>query len=140
MFQGLAAITTSLGLVFSAMAIGASWVAAIASPNCSFDKLDGSRADRHVRELLHQTSTPIAGMMLASGAFFLLATSWAAGITALLAAFGFFSNRWMLAPKTGKNPKGVKTSRKSQRQVSVSFSLIFTLIAIVSASLGVIGI
>ncbi|WP_162173284.1 hypothetical protein [Hyphomonas pacifica] len=122
------------------MAIGASWVAAIASPNCSYDKLDGSRADRHVRELLHMTSTPIAGMMLASGALFLLSSSWAAGVTALLAAFGFFSNRWMLAPKTGKNPKGVRTSRKGQRAVSVSLSLMFTLIAIIAAILAMVGI
>ncbi len=140
MFQGIAAFSASLGLIFSALAIGASWVAAIASPNCAFDELDGSRADRHVRELLHKTSTPIAGMMLASGAFFIIATSWAAGVTALLAAFGFFSNRWMLAPKTGKNPKGVRTSRKGQRQVSVSLSLMFTLIAIIAAILGLIGV
>ena len=138
MLQGISATATHLGLLFGAMAIGASWVAAIASPNCSFDKLDGSRADRHVRELLLQTSTPIAGMMLASGAFYLLATSWAAAITALLAAFGFFSNRWMLAP--GKKTKGVRTSRKDQRAVSVSFSLMFALVAIVSAVLGMVRI
>lgn len=138
MFQGIAAISTSLGLIAVAMAIGASWVSTIASPNCSYDKLDGSRADRHVRELLLQTSTPIAGMMLAAGALFLLASSWAAGITALLAAFGFFSNRWMLM--SGKKVKGVRTSRKDQRAFSVSFSLIYTLIAIVAAILGVIGI
>ncbi|KCZ50266.1 MULTISPECIES: hypothetical protein [Hyphomonas] len=140
MLQGFAATSTHLGLICCAMAIGASWVAAIASPNCSYDKLDGSRADRHVRELLHMTSTPIAGMMLASGALFLLSSSWAAGVTALLAAFGFFSNRWMLAPKTGKNPKGVRTSRKGQRAVSVSLSLMFTLIAIIAAILAMVGI
>ncbi|MAN45155.1 MAG: hypothetical protein GYB49_12460 [Alphaproteobacteria bacterium] len=140
MLQGFAATSTHLGLICCAMAIGASWVAAIASPNCSYDKLDGSRADRHVRELLHMTSTPIAGMMLASGSLFLLSSSWAAGVTALLAAFGFFSNRWMLAPKTGKNPKGVRTSRKGQRAVSVSLSLMFTLIAIIAAILAMVGI
>ena len=80
MFEGISTTATDLGLLCGAMAIGSSWVAAIASPNCSFDKLDGSRADRHVRELLLQTSTPIAGMMLASAAFYLLATSWAAAV------------------------------------------------------------
>ena len=140
MIQEFAKLATQLGLIFSALAVGASWVAAIASPNCSFDKLDGSRADRHVRELLHQTSTPIAGMMLAAGACFLLATHWAAGVTALLAAFGFYSNRWMLAPKTGKAPHGSRTSRKGQRAVSVSLTLIFTLVAIVAAILGMVGI
>lgn len=140
MIQELAKLATYMGLIFSALAIGASWVVTIASPNCSFDELDGSRADRHVRELLHATSTPIAGMMLASGACFLLATSWAAGITALLAAFGFYSNRWMLAPKTGKAPPGSRTSRKGQRAVSVSLSLIFMLVAVIAAILGMVGI
>ena len=140
MIQELSKLASSLGLIFAALAIGASWVAAIASPNCSFDKLDGTRADRHVRELLYLTSTPIAGMMLASGACFLLATDWAAGATALLAAFGFYSNRWMLAPKTGKAPHGSRTSRKDQRAVSVSLSLIFMLVAVVAAILGIVGI
>ena len=138
MFEGISTTATHLGLLAGAMAVGASWVAAIASPNCSFDKLDGSRADRHVRALLLQTSTPIAGMMLASGAFFLLASSWAAAVTALLAAFGFFSNRWMLTP--GKKQKGERTSRKGQRAISVSLSLMFTLVAIVSVVLGMIRI
>lgn len=140
MFQNLAAIASNLGLIFCALAVGASWVAAIAAPNCSFEELDGSRADRHVRELLYTTSTPIAGMMLAAGACFLLATHWGAGATAMLAAFGFYSNRWMLAPKTGKAPKGTRTSRKGQRAVSVSLSLIFMLVAVIAAILGMIGL
>jgi hypothetical protein len=37
-----------------ALAIGASWVAAVVSPNLSFDKLTGARADGHVRELIHR--------------------------------------------------------------------------------------
>ncbi|MEQ9436225.1 hypothetical protein [Hyphomonas sp.] len=129
-----------LGVAASAMAIGAGWVVTIASPNCSFDRLDGSRADGHVRELLHQTATPIAAIMLAATALFVLATSWAAAVTAGLAAFGFFSTRLMLAPKEGKNPKGVRTSRKDQRAVSVSLSLMFMLIAVISGILGLIGI
>jgi len=140
MFQNLASIASNLGLIFCALAVGASWVTAIAAPNCSFEELDGSRADRHVRELLYATSTPIAGMMLAAGACFLLATHWGAGATAMLAAFGFYSNRWMLAPKTGKAPKGTRTSRKGQRAVSVSLSLIFMLVAVIAAILGMIGL
>jgi hypothetical protein len=56
------------------------------------------------------------------------------------AAFGFYSNHWMLAPKTGKAPKGARTSRKGQRAVSVSLSLIFMLVAIIAAILGMVGI
>jgi len=73
-------------------------------------------------------------------AFFAIATSWAATVTAALAAFGFFSTRLMLAPKEGKNPKGVRTSRKDQRAVSVSLSLMFMLIAVIAGILGLIGI
>lgn len=140
MFQNVSELASSLGLISCATAIGAAWVAAIASPNCSFDELDGSRADRHVRELLRQTSAPMAAMMLAAAALFALATSWAAAGTSLVTAFGFFSNRWMLAPRNGKKPKGVRTSRKSQRAMSVSFSLVFTLAAVIAALLGVIGV
>ena len=60
--------------------------------------------------------------------------------TAMLAAFGFYSTRLMLAPKVGKTPHGAKTSRKGQRAVSVSLSLMFMLVAVVAAILGVIGV
>ncbi|KCZ90078.1 hypothetical protein [Hyphomonas johnsonii] len=140
MVQEIQNYAGGLGVAASAMAIGAAWVVTIASPNCSYDKLDGSRADGHVRELLHQTAIPIACMMLAAGALFALATSWVACATALLAAFGFYATRMMLAPKVGKNPKGVRTRRKDQRAVSVSLSLMFTLIAVIAAILGLIGL
>lgn len=137
MFESLQSVFNSVGLLACAAAIGASWVASIASPNCSFDKLTGARADTHVRELLYRTATPIAGLMLASGALFVLATSWVAGAVALLSAFGFFATRMMLAPRTGRNPKGVRTSRKDQRGYSIMLSLLFTLSSIVAAVLGV---
>lgn len=137
MFENMQTISNSVGLIACAIAIGASWVATIASPNCSFDKLTGARADTHVRELLYRTSTPIAGLMLASGALFALATSWVAAAVAVLSAFGFFSTRMMLAPRTGKNRQGVRTSRKDQRGYSVMLSLVFTMSALTAAVLGV---
>lgn len=140
MLETLRPYATQGGLIFAALALGAVWVAAIASPNCSFDKLNGARADTHVRELLNQTATPIAFLMAASGTFFLVAMSLAAGATAWLTAFGFFSNRWMLAPRTGKLPPGAKSSRKEQRRVSVAITLIFAIGAIATLVLGLIGI
>lgn len=140
MLQGLQSLLNSAALITCAMVIGASWVASVASPNCSFDKLTGARADTHVRELLYRTATPIAGLMLVSGALFLLATSWVAGAVALVSSFGFFGTRMMLAPKTGKNPKGVRTRRKEQRGSSVMLSLMFTLAAIAAALLGLFGV
>ncbi|CAN0482875.1 unnamed protein product [Scytosiphon promiscuus] len=44
----------------------------------------------------------------------------------------------MLAPE--KKQKGERTSRKGQRAISVSLSLMFTLVAIVSVVLGMIRI
>ncbi len=140
MLGQLSPFVNALGLICAAMAIGASWVASIASPNCSYDKLDGSRADRHVRELLYQTAVPIAAMMLAAAAFFVLAASFIAGATAATAAFGFYATRMMLAPKEGRNPRGVRTQRKEQRGTSVTLSLMFTLVAIISALLGAFGL
>ena len=55
MFENLQTLFNNLGLMTAALAIGASWVASIVSPNCSFDKLTGARADGHVRELIHRT-------------------------------------------------------------------------------------
>lgn len=140
MLENIQILSNGIALIACAMAIGASWVAAIASPNCSFDKLTGARADSHVRELLYRTATPIAGMMLVSGALFLLATSWVAGTIALISSFGFFSTRLMLAPKEGKNPQGVRTRRKEQRGSSVMLSLMFTVAAVAAAALGLFGL
>ncbi len=140
MFDDMQSLFGSLGLLFNAIALGAAWVVTIASPNCSFDKLDGSRADRHVRELLHQTATPLAGLMLVAGAFFLLGGGLISGIVALVAAFGFLTNRWTLAPRETPNKPGVKTSRKAQRGMSVSLTLIFALVAVASAAFGLFGL
>ncbi|MBY9066214.1 hypothetical protein K1X12_04845 [Hyphomonas sp. WL0036] len=140
MLDSLQSLFNGIALISCAMAIGASWVASVASPNCSFDKLTGARADSHVRELLYRTATPISGMMLVSGALFLLATSWISGVVALVSSFGFFSTRLMLAPKEGKNPKGVRTRRKEQRGSSVLLSLMFTIGSVAAALLGLFGL
>ena len=134
-FQSL---LNNLALMTSALAIGASWVAAIVSPNCSFDKLTGARADGHVRELIHRTSPQLGFLMAVSGALFLFASSLIAGIVALVAAFGFYATRMMLAPKEGKNAPGVRTKRKEQRGTSVALILTFTATAMIAAVLGLI--
>lgn len=140
MFENLQTLFNNLGLITSALAIGASWVASIVSPNCSFDKLTGARADGHVRELIHRTSPQLGFLMAVSGILFLLAASWIAGIVAIVAAFGFYATRMMLSPKEGKNAPGVRTRRKEQRGMSVSLSLIFTIAAVTAAILGLFGV
>ncbi len=137
MFESLQIYANFIGVSLAAMSVGASWVSSIASPNCSYDKIDGSRADRHVRELIYATALGISGLLLASAMLFLLGTSWIAAVTAMMGAFGFYATRMMLAPKEGKNKQGVKTSRKKQRAYGLSFSLVFTVVAFAAMVLGV---
>lgn len=140
MFEALQPSLNSLGLIFCAFAIGASWVASIVSPNCSFDKLTGARADGHVRELIHRTSPQLGFLSAVAGAFFLFAGSLIAGIVSLVAAFGFYATRMMLAPKEGKNAPGVRTRRKEQRGTSVALSLTFTGATLIAMVLGLFGL
>lgn len=125
------------GTALNGIALGASLVVLVISPNVSFDRLDASRADGYVRQLLRDTSTPLAGILLAAGAFCILGGAYAAGACSLLSAFGFFLNRWMLAGR-GKVPDGVKTSRKGQRVMAVSLSLVFTLMIAIATVLSVL--
>jgi len=140
MFENLQSLLNNLGLITSALAIGASWVASIVSPNCSFDKLTGARADGHVRELIHRTSPQLGFLMVVAGGLFLFGSSLVAGVVALVAAFGFYATRMLLAPKEGKNAPGVRTRRKEQRGTSVGLSLTFTAASIIAAVLGLFGL
>lgn len=133
-------IFQGIGLVACGIAAGAAWVCAIASPNCSFDKLTGARADSHVRELLYRTLLPIAAMLLAGAIFFLLAASWVAAGAAGMSAFGFLATRLLLAPRKGRNPRGVVTRRKDQRASAVLLSLMFMLSSGAAIVLGLIGL
>lgn len=139
MFDNLSTFSAMIGVLLNGIALGAAWIVTVASPNCSFDRLDGSRADGYVRALLKNTSTPISGLLLGAAAFGVLGGTYAAAACSLLAAFGFFSNHWMLASR-GKVPKGVRTSRKGQRVMAVSLSLVFSLVILVAGVLGVFGI
>ncbi len=140
MLGNVQTLLNNLGLMTCAMAIGASWVASIVSPNCSFDKLTGARADGHVRELIHRTSPQLGFLMAVAGALFLFGASLIAGIVALVAAFGFYATRMLLAPKEGKNAPGVRTRRKEQRGTSVALSLTFTAAAVIAGILGLFGL
>ncbi|MEM7660897.1 MAG: hypothetical protein AAF292_01505 [Pseudomonadota bacterium] len=141
MLGALQALATALALLLIGMAIGAGWICTIAAPNHFYDKLDGGRANTQVRGLLLVGSTPIAGMLLGSAAAAILTGAYAAGVVSFVAALGFFSNRWTLAPfKKGETPPGAKRNKSSQRVVAVGLSLVFLLVAIVAAVLLVLGI
>lgn len=141
MFQSFQGFSGDIATLLFGLAAGASWVAVIAAPNVSYDRLDAGRADGHVRTLLLSSCTPIAGVLLAAAALSILAGHFAASATAAMGAFGFFSNRWTLAPKKrGETPPGVRQKKKTQRVVAVGFSLIFMLVSLTGGGLSIVGI
>ena len=123
------------------LAVGAAWIVAIVAPNTSYDSLDATRADKHVRGLLRSASDPVAVILLVAGGLAVLGGALVSGVTAFLAAFGFFTNRWTLANfKRGETPPDANEKRKAQRAIAVSLTLVFALVATVAAVLAMLGI
>lgn len=120
------------------LAVGAAWIITIVSPNTSYDHLTGKQADSHVRELLKAGSDPIAVILLVAGALAILGGAMVAGIASLLAAVGFFTNRWTLASFKGASKKE-DGPQKTQRILAVSLTLIFTLLAAAAGVMAVLG-
>ena len=118
------------------LAVGAAWIAAIVAPNTSYDHLKGDDAEEHVRELLRSASDPIAVLLLVAAALAILGGALVSGITSLLTAFGFFTNRFTL-PK-GENAK--ESGGKTQRVLAVSMTLVFSVVAAAAAGMAVFGI
>ncbi|MEL7042709.1 MAG: hypothetical protein AAGL90_14380 [Pseudomonadota bacterium] len=123
------------------IALGAAWVSTIAASNISYDQLDTADADRHVRELLKATSDPIAVILLLSGALAILGGALVAGLTALLSAFGFFTNRRTLAePDRADVSDRAAAPKKTQRAFAVSLTLVFTAVAAIAAAMLLFGV
>ena len=118
------------------LAVGAAWIAAIVAPNTSYDHLKGDDAEEHVRELLRSASDPIAVLLLVAAALAILGGALVSGITSLLAAFGFFTNRFTLP--TGESAK--ESGGKTQRVLAVSMTLVFSVVAAAAAGMAVFGI
>ncbi|MEQ9317166.1 MAG: hypothetical protein RLN72_15035 [Henriciella sp.] len=142
MLEGMRDLAQALSIALFGFSSGCAWVAAIVAPNTSYDRLDYSRADGHIRLLLVNSSGHVAFVLLAAAALAFLAGSIGAGIVGGLAAAGFFTNRWTLAPRTKEEraPKGMRTRDKTKRVVAVSLTLIFTLVAVIATALAIAGI
>ncbi|MAP95127.1 MAG: hypothetical protein CMK07_09270 [Ponticaulis sp.] len=141
MFENLQDILTSFAALLCGFATGGAWIGVVVVPNESFDHMDYSRADRHVRDVLKSGSTAIAGTLLAASAFAVLGGSFGAAAIAALACFGFFTNRWTLSKRTEpSSPPGTRQRKKSQRIVAVALSLMFGLAAAAAGIMAVFGI
>ena len=142
MFSALSEFAADIAIALLGLAVGAGWVVVILSPNSSYDGNDSTaRADTQIKRLLKDSCIPITLILLAAGAFAILGRSWIAGASAFLAAFGFYSNRWTLAPKKrGSTPTGVRTRRKDQQRLAMGFSLVFLMVAVIALVLAVFGL
>ena len=138
MFESFQDIFAAAGALLTGLAVGAAWVAAITAPNASYDKLDASRADNHIRELLRNVSVQVSGLLLAAAALGFLGSALVAAILNLVAAAGFFTNRWTLAPlKSVEVSPGVKRKPKktASRVLAVSLSLMFGGVSLIAGIL-----
>lgn len=66
-------------------------------------------------------------------------TGWAA-IVAAVAALGFLSNVWTLAPRKEKAAPGTRKRTSTQRVVAVALTLIMTLAALTAGVLAAFGV
>jgi hypothetical protein len=90
--------------------------------------------------IMFANSDPIAVLLLVAGGLAILGSALVAGIAALIAAFGFFSNRWTLANvKSSGSKKADQKPGKTQRIVAVSLTLVFSAVAAVGAGFAMIG-
>ena len=123
------------------LSVGAAWIVTIVAPNTSYDSLDATRADKHVRGLLKSASDPIAVILLVAGGLAILGGALVSGVAAFLAAFGFFTNRWTLArANTKSKDPGEKNVGKTRRVLAVSSTLVFSLVAAAAAGMAVFGV
>jgi hypothetical protein len=76
---------------------------------------------------------------IATGAA-LLSGATAAGIVAAVAALGFLSNVWTLAPRRDKAPDGLRKKNSTMRVVAVALTLVVTLVSVAAAVMAAFGI
>ena len=57
-----------------------------------------------------------------------------------VAALGFLSNVWTLAPRRDKAPEGLKKKNSTQRVVAVALTLLMTFVALTAGIMAAIGV
>lgn len=136
----LIALLHSLAALCAGGAAASGWTAAVIVANSAFDGLDHGRADRMLRKVLSATAGFQAALLgIATGAA-LLSNARAAAIVAGVAALGFLSNVWTLAPRRDKAPEGLKKKNSTQRIVAVALTLLMTMVALAAGIMAAFGI
>jgi hypothetical protein len=129
---------------FSAFCAGGAaasgWTASVIVANTSFDGLDHGRADRHLRQVLVASAGFQAALLGVAAGFAVMSGATSAFITAALAALGFLSNIWTLAPRRDKTPEGLKKRNSTRRIVAVALTLMMTAIAATAGGLAAFGV
>ena len=136
----LISLLHSLAALCAGGAAASGWTAAVIVANSAFDGLDHGRADRMLRKVLSATAGFQAALLgIATGAA-LLSNARAAAIAAGVAALGFLSNVWTLAPRRDKAPEGLKKKNSTQRIVAVALTLLMTMVALAAGIMAAFSI
>lgn len=136
----LALLLTAAATFFAGGAAASGWTAAVIVANTAFDSLDAGRADRHLKRVIAATAGFQAVLMGLSASFSILSGAMAAFVVGLIAALGYLSNIWTLAPRREKTVPGARKRTTTQRIVAVALTLLVTAIALTSAVLAVLRI
>ncbi|MEO1323682.1 MAG: hypothetical protein AAFV59_11810 [Pseudomonadota bacterium] len=140
MLEAIRNFGQSGAILLLGLAIGSAWIVAIVAPNTSYDHLRTKDADQHVRELLKSASDPIAVLLLIACALAILGGAIASGVAALIAAIGFFTNRWTLASSASrKSSESEQNVGKTRRILAVSLTMVFSLLAVAAAVFAILG-
>ncbi|MDZ4759545.1 MAG: hypothetical protein SGJ21_00545 [Alphaproteobacteria bacterium] len=136
----LTAVFHALAALFAGAAAASGWTAAVIVANTAFDGLDRGRADRHLQRVLVATAGFQTALLCIAAGFALVSAAHASLVTAGVAALGFFSNIWTLAPRRDRTPEGLRKKSSTRRVVAVSLTLIMTAVALTSAVFAAFGI
>lgn len=137
---GLADILHATAAMLAGAAAASGWTAAVIVANTAFDGLDHGRADRMLRKVIVATAGFQAALLGIAAGCALLSGATASGIVAVVAALGFLSNVWTLAPRRDKAPEGLRKKNSTMRVVSVSLTLIMTLAALTAGIMVTLGV
>jgi hypothetical protein len=134
------AILHATAAMFAGGAAASGWTSAVIVANTAFDGLDHGRADRMLRKVIAATAGFQAALLGVAAGCALLSGATAAGIVAIVAALGFLSNVWTLAPRRDRAPDGLRKKNSTMRVVAVALTLTVTFVALAAGVMAIIGI